>query len=428
MKCKNCGKKNDSDAKYCKYCGSELKKDRIFDLDKRLEDLEKIKEKLKLEEKISQFINQEEKYTDNSSEKLKSEKLNENNYLNDKDDFNEKKENSSKNNSLSNLISKFPISFKLIGILLIALLILGPLISKLGSNKNNDHDYEDPVAIDVNSYDTTIRIKSSINLLFSTYDIKISVDNEDQTIIKNGEETEFTLKLEEGSHNLKISKASDESIYGEVNFNVNNDNKLQFMALSHSDNIEIQSEDYEEKVIEEAKESSPAQSPEKDIDKNNEKIDEDKEESSNQVKEETDENIGNNEDVDQEEEEEVITVDNNEDFRNLMVPIDDLDPRIKEFSDKYYKKTIEFDGIVADIQNHSTMYGKVYKTRYDVLIYGGDGFESTFGPAFRFTNINMGKLPSITSSGYPVKVKAEVGLYNEKNGLFELYPVSIETR
>lgn len=51
MKCKNCGKKNDSDAKYCKYCGSELKKDKIFDLDKRLEDLEKIKEKLKLEKK-----------------------------------------------------------------------------------------------------------------------------------------------------------------------------------------------------------------------------------------------------------------------------------------------------------------------------------------------------------------------------------------
>ena len=155
---------------------------------------------------------------------------------------------------------------------MVSLLILSPIFWKLSSNKNNNLDYEEPVAIDVKSYDTTFRIKSSLNLLFSTYDIKICVDNEDQTVIKNGEETEFTLKLEEGSHNLKISKASDESIYGEVNFNVNNDNKLQFMALSHSDNIEIQSEDYEEKVIEEAKESSPAQSPEKDIDKNREKI------------------------------------------------------------------------------------------------------------------------------------------------------------
>lgn len=426
MKCKNCGKQNDNDAKYCKYCGSELKKDKIFDLYKRVEDLEKIKKKLKLEEKIGLFVDGKSKNDENNEDKISyNEDYNDEEIYNE-DNIDDEKENSYMTKFSLDFLSKLSFSNKVVGILLVSLLILSPIFWKLSSNKNNNLDYEEPVAIDVKSYDTTFRIKSSLNLLFSTYDIKICVDNEDQTVIKNGEETEFTLKLDEGSHNLKISKAGDESIFGEVNFNVNNNNKLQFMALSHRDNIEIQSEDYEEKVIEEAKESSTAQSPKKDIDENNEKIDEDKEESSNQVKEETDEDIGNNEDVDQEEE--VITVDNNEDFRNLMVPIDDLDPRIKEFSDKYYKKTIEFDGIVADIQNHSTMYGKVYKTRYDVLIYGGDGFESTFGPAFRFTNINMGKLPSITSSGYPVKVKAEVGLYNEKNGLFELYPISIESR
>nr|WP_072537037.1 DUF4839 domain-containing protein [Anaerococcus mediterraneensis] len=421
MKCENCGKKNDNDAKYCKYCGSELKKDKLFDISKRLEDLEKIKRKLKLEEKIETFINQEKKISKDSNEKSTSKKLDDHDYANNKDKFDEKKENSKENNFLSNLTSKFPISYKLIGILLIAMLILGPIFSKLGSKQDEDYDYENPVAIDVKSYDTTIKVKSSVNLIFSTYDIKICVDGEDQTVIKNGEETEFTLKLEEGSHNLKISKASDESIFGEVNFNVNNDNKLQFIAQSHSDNIEIQSEDYEEKVIEEAKEESPSQSPENDIDKTTENIGEDIELS------EISPALENTEEQ-KDDEEEVITVDNNEDFRNLMVPIDDLDPRIKEFSDKYYKKTIEFDGIVADIQNHSTMYGKVYKTRYDVLIYGGDGFESTFGPSFRFTNIYMGELPSITSSGYPVKIKAEVGSYNEKNGLFELYPISIETR
>lgn len=421
MKCENCGKKNDNDAKYCKYCGSELKKDKLFDISKRLEDLEKIKRKLKLEEKIETFINQEKKISKDSNEKSTSKKLDDHDYANNKDKFDEKKENSKENNFLSNLTSKFPISYKLIGILLIAMLILGPVFSKLGSKQDEDYDYENPVAIDVKSYDTTIKVKSSVNLIFSTYDIKICVDGEDQTVIKNGEETEFTLKLEEGSHNLKISKASDESIFGEVNFNVNNNNKLQFIAQSHSDNIEIQSEDYEEKVIEEAKEESPSQSPENDIDKTTENIGEDIELS------EISPALENTEEQ-KDDEEEVITVDNNEDFRNLMVPIDDLDPRIKEFSDKYYKKTIEFDGIVADIQNHSTMYGKVYKTRYDVLIYGGDGFESTFGPSFRFTNIYMGELPSITSSGYPVKIKAEVGSYNEKNGLFELYPISIETR
>ena len=51
MNFKNCRKNNDTDAKYCKHCGSELKKDKLFDIGKRLEDLEEIKRKLKLEEK-----------------------------------------------------------------------------------------------------------------------------------------------------------------------------------------------------------------------------------------------------------------------------------------------------------------------------------------------------------------------------------------
>lgn len=56
------------------------------------------------------------------------------------------------------------------------MLILGPIFSKFRSNDNGKYDYEEPVVIDVKSYDTTIRVKSSVNLLFSTYDIKIYVD------------------------------------------------------------------------------------------------------------------------------------------------------------------------------------------------------------------------------------------------------------
>lgn len=189
MKCKNCGKKNDNDAKYCKNCGSELKKDKIFDINKRLEDLEEIKNKLKLEEKIESFINQEEKFSGKSNEKSKTDKVTNHDYANEEVKFDDKKKNSKENNFLSNLTSKFPISYKVIGILLIAMLILGPIFSKLSSNNNDNYDYEEPVAIDVKSYDTTIRIKSSINLLFSTYDIKIYVDGKDQAVIKNGEET-----------------------------------------------------------------------------------------------------------------------------------------------------------------------------------------------------------------------------------------------
>lgn len=421
MKCKNCGKKNDNDAKYCKYCGSELKKDKLFDINKRLEDLEEIKKKLKLEEKIGSFINQEEKISGKSNKKSKTDKVSDHDYANEEVKFNEKKENSKENNFLSNLTSKFPISYKLIGILLIAMLILGPIFSKFGSNDNDKYDYEEPVASDVKSYDTTIRIKSSVNLLFSTYDIKIYVDGKDQAVIKNGEETEFTLNLDEGSHTLKIAKASDESVFGQVNFDVNDNNKLQFKASSHSDNIEIESEDYEEKVVEEAKEESPTENPEKNMDETTDNINEDNQESETQPIEEATEEIENNE-------EEVITIDNNEDFRKLLSLKNEFDPFIGEFSEKYYGKTIEFNGNIGNIQNFSTN-NKVYKTRFNVLIQGGD-FEpdSVSGPNFRFTNISGTKLPSGLVYGENVKIKAKVGTYNKNNSLFELENISIERR
>lgn len=421
MKCKNCGKNNDNDAKYCKNCGSELKKDKIFDINKRLEDLEEIKNKLKLEEKIESFINQEEKFSGKSNEKSKTDKVTNHDYANEEVKFDDKKENSKENNFLSNLTPKFPISYKLIGILLIGMLILGPIFSKFRSNDNDKYDYEEPVAIDVKSYDTTIRIKSSVNLLFSTYDIKIYVDGIDQAVIKNGEETEFTLNLDEGSHNLKITKASDESIFGQVNFDVNDNNKLQFKASSHSDNIEIESEDYVENVVEEAKEKSPTENQKKEMDETTDNINEDNQESETQPTEESTEEIENNE-------EEVITIDNNEDFKKLLSLKNEFDPFIGEFSEKYYGKTIEFNGNIGNIQNFSTN-NKTYKTRFNVLIQGGD-FEpdSVSGPNFRFTNISGTKLPSGLVYGDNVKIKAKVGTYNKDNSLFELENISIERR
>lgn len=421
MKCKNCGKKNDNDAKYCKNCGSELKKDKIFDINKRLENLEEIKKKLKLEEKIESFINQEEKFSGKSNEKSKTDKVSNHDYDNEEVKFDDKKEKS-KDNFLSNLTPKFPISYKLIGILLIAMLILGPIFSKFRSNDNDKYNNEEPVAIDVKSYDTTIRIKSSINLLFSTYDIKIYVDGKDQAVIKNGEETEFTLNLDEGSHNLKITKASDESVFGQVNFDVNDNNKLQFKASSHSDKIEIESQDYEEKLIGETKEEYPSENPETNKDKNSEDIKKDNQDSVTPPTEEITEE-------EKDDEEEVITVDNNEDFRKLLSLKNEFDPFIGEFSQKYYGKTVEFNGNIGNIQNYSSMGGKVYKTRFNVLIQGGD-FEpdSVSGPNFRFTNISGTKLPSGLAYGENVKIKAKVRTYNKDNSLFELDDISIERR
>ena len=125
----------------------------------------------------------------------------------------------------------------------------------------------------------------------------------------------------------------------------------------------------------------------------------------------------------------MITVDNNEDFRKLLSLKNEFDPFIGEFSQKYYGKTVEFNGNIGNIQNYSSMGGKVYKTRFNVLIQGGD-FEpdSVSGPNFRFTNISGTKLPSGLAYGENVKIKAKVRTYNKDNSLFELDDISIERR
>lgn len=157
------------------------------------------------------------------------------------------------------------------------------------------------------------------------------------------------------------------------------------------------------------------------MDETTDNINEDNQESETQPKEESTEEIENNE-------EEVITIDNNEDFKKLLSLKNEFDPFIGEFSEKYYGKTIEFNGNIGNIQNFSTN-NKTYKTRFNVLIQGGD-FEpdSVSGPNFRFTNISGTKLPSGLIYGDNVKIKAKVGTYNKYNSLFELENISIERR
>lgn len=156
------------------------------------------------------------------------------------------------------------------------------------------------------------------------------------------------------------------------------------------------------------------------MDETTDNINEDKQESETEPIEESTEDIENNE--------EVITIDNNEDFRKLLSLKDNFDPFVGKFSEKYYGKTIEFDGNIGNIQNFSTNR-KVYKTRFNVLVLGGE-FDpnSASGPNFRFTNISASKLPKGIFQGEQIRIKAKVRTFNENNGLFKLDPISIEKR
>jgi hypothetical protein len=126
----------------------------------------------------------------------------------------------------------------------------------------------------------------------------------------------------------------------------------------------------------------------------------------------------------------VITIENNDDFAKLIETYDYA--TMSKFASTYKGKTIQFDGNIAHM-----MYHESYKTRYDVLMYGGDySTTSAVGPSFKFEDVNIvsdlkltGKnIPEYIEAGQNFKFTAEVLYFDQNSGLFFLKPVKTEAR
>lgn len=122
----------------------------------------------------------------------------------------------------------------------------------------------------------------------------------------------------------------------------------------------------------------------------------------------------------------VITIDNNEEFKNLL-QTDDQNT-IKDFIQKYKGQTIEFDGYIADLAK--------IKSKYDILIYSGDyNPDEVTGPNFKFVEIGLISNPVFKPfngenirKGQNVHIKAKLGGYNEKQELVFLSPIEVSPR
>lgn len=128
----------------------------------------------------------------------------------------------------------------------------------------------------------------------------------------------------------------------------------------------------------------------------------------------------------------VITVENNEDFAALLVSTDYCASSMEEFAAKYKGQKIQFDGSIRYMRNHDD-----YKTRYNLLIGPGDaGTKTTAGPAFKYEDVNMLDLkltgnnaPSFVGEDDKFRFTAEVDEYNARGGcVFFLTPVSTAVR
>ncbi|VJR40016.1 DNA/RNA-binding protein [Streptococcus pneumoniae] len=127
----------------------------------------------------------------------------------------------------------------------------------------------------------------------------------------------------------------------------------------------------------------------------------------------------------------VITTENNEEFKALLQTDDSS--AITNFIQKYKGQVIEFDGHIADIAHY-----KNYKTKFDMLIYGGNYLgaeQAPSGPNFKFVNITTVSNAAFNSfngenisKGQNVHIKAQIGNYNSTQDLVYLSPIEVSPR
>jgi len=126
----------------------------------------------------------------------------------------------------------------------------------------------------------------------------------------------------------------------------------------------------------------------------------------------------------------IITSQNNDDFAKLLKTHDYGE--MSMFASTYKGRTIQFDGNIAHM-----MYHEDFRTRYDILIYGGDfSTTSAEGPSFKFEDVNIvsdlklsgDNIPDYIEAGQNFKFTAEVLYFDKNSGLFFLKPVKTEVR
>jgi predicted small lipoprotein YifL len=129
--------------------------------------------------------------------------------------------------------------------------------------------------------------------------------------------------------------------------------------------------------------------------------------------------------------EEIITVDNNDEFAAVLNAKDPGDQIIKEFAVKYAGRIIKFDGNIAYMGKHGN-----YTTRYDFLILPWD-YSETFaiGPYFKFEDCNIfdlnligDNIPDFIGIGDNLHFVARIKSYDENLRMFYLEPISSEVR
>lgn len=248
------------------------------------------------------------------------------------------------------------------------------------------------------TYKVEIHINFESNMIFSKYDVDISVDGVKQETLKHGTDADFGFDLAAGEHTIMFTNHDDSSVSGSVLLNVADDMKAIYKISCHYDRVEVDEENGGS-----ANDSS--------VFSNDNSIPSDIV-STPTVTDET------------------LTVVNCPELQSLIFLDREVDEaEIKAFAEKYDGKTIELEMLTTFVEKN-----KKYKTRFNYLLYAvKDGSVMMAGPAFMFEDVNYYDLhltgdnvPDSFGTGIHCLVKAEIEGYDSTNKWTLLDPVSIE--
>ncbi|MBQ5398540.1 MAG: hypothetical protein IIU14_03775 [Ruminococcus sp.] len=177
-------------------------------------------------------------------------------------------------------------SFGIMSIVLLSILLLFS-----GCSEENTSNIETKENKNTKSYSLLLNIEYETNIIFSTYDAEIYVDDTKLGAVEQGETFTKTISLTEGTHDIIFNKSGDKNIDGSTTIDLNEDKAFSCSIKAHNDGIDIN--DQQEESLKEYNEKAKKSKEDEDSDEDeNEYEDEDSdtEETTKSSRSNTDEN------------------------------------------------------------------------------------------------------------------------------------------
>ena len=259
-------------------------------------------------------------------------------------------------------------------------------------------------------FNVTIEVECVENLIFSKYNVDMSIDDEFEGTIPHGDKETFEVVLKRGKHTISFESAEDNPLDAEIEVEITKNETIELKISCSSSVINAELISGTEVKDENASETT--------TEPDNTEPTSDPNKTDSSFKPETSEadSLAEN-----------LTIDNCPELAAILSNKAEIDQSYSDFASKYKGRIIEFDGRI----DYCTKHGN-YNTRFDYLVSAGDyDPDHQIGPVFKFEDVNYYDLNTnldTVSVGLNVRIIAEVVSFDSNSGLFYLEPVSVTSR